>query len=195
MLGRRFFLGACLVAAACSSAPAEQAAGKAAPPPVGARVESSGFWTVDRAPESPAPPSAARTGLENELTFYAQLAGVSNEEAAKRMKEQERTRPEFKRLMRTLRDRERGNYTDAELIHRPDWAYLIYFKRNPRATLARYTKNSRFQARSAQYTHSELERLTRPWIDRQRRTPDDGIWNEPASRYRRHQHGGEPQGI
>jgi hypothetical protein len=155
-----------VVAAAYGSAPAEQTAGKAAPPPVGARVESSGFWTVDRAPESPTPPSVARNGPENELTFYAQLAGVSNEEAAKRMKEQERTRPEFERLMRTLRASERGNYTDAELIHRPDWAYLIYFKRNPRATLARYTKNPRFQARSAQYTHSELERLTRPWIDR-----------------------------
>ena len=91
---------------------------------------------------------------------------MGNAEAAKRLKEQERTRPEFERLMRTLRTKERGNYTDAELVHRPDWAYLIYFKRNPAATLAKYSRNPRFKARPAQFTRSELERLTKPWIDR-----------------------------
>ena len=107
-----------------------------------------------------------RRGPENELTFYAQLAGVHNAEADRGMKPQEATRPEFERLMQTLRTRERGNYTDAELIHRPDWAYLIYFKRDPAATLARYTKNPRFQARSAPYTDEELTRMSKPWLDR-----------------------------
>jgi hypothetical protein len=121
--------------------------------------------TVEQAPESPAgPPLPNKPG--NELSFYAQLAGVSNAEAAKRMNEQERTRPEFERLMRTLRVKERGNYTDAELIHRPDWAWVIYFKRAPQATLARYTKNPRFKAGAAKYTRVELERLTKTWIER-----------------------------
>jgi hypothetical protein len=166
MIKTRIVLGACLIAAACGASPAEQPSDPAAGPPVDASVEASGFWTIEDAPESPAPARAVRSGPENELTFYAQHAGVSNAEAAKRMKEQQRTRPEFERLMRTLRTKERGNYTDAELIHRPDWAYHIYFKRNPAATLARYTKNPRFQARSARYTSAELERLTKPWIER-----------------------------
>jgi hypothetical protein len=134
--------------------------------PVGAQAERSGFWTILTAPNSPPAPREPNRGHDNERTFYAQHAGISNAEAAKRLKAQEATRPEFERLMRTLRTKERGNYTDAELIHRPDWAYLIYFKRNPAATLARYTKNPRFQARSARYTRGELERLTKPWIDR-----------------------------
>jgi hypothetical protein len=167
VVGTRIVLFGCLIAAACTASSAQQRRTEAATKlPVGARVEASGFWTIESAPDSPASAPPARSGPENEQTFYAQLAGVSNEEAARRMKAQERTRPEFERLMRTLRTKERGNYTDAELIHRPDWAYLIYFKRNPASTLARYTKNPRFQARSARYTSGELERLTKPWIER-----------------------------
>ncbi len=133
--------------------------------PVGATVETSGRLTVVTAPDSPAPPRAP-SGSGSRLSVYAEIAGVSNEEAAKRMAEQQRVRPEFERLMRDLRSTERGNYTDAELVHRPDWAYLIYFKRAPAATLARYTKNPRFKALGAKYTNAELERLTRPWIER-----------------------------
>src|SRR5215210_4481232 len=166
MIRTSIFLASCLVAAAWTASPAKQALAGPASPPVGARVEPSGFWTVQSAPQSPVAGPAARSGPDNELTFYAQLAGVSNAEAARRMTAQERTRPEFERLMRTLRAKERGNYTDAELIHRPDWAYRIYFKRNPAATLSRYTRNPRFQARSARYTPAELERLTKPWIER-----------------------------
>jgi len=65
-----------------------------------------------------------------------------------------------------LRKKERGNYTDAELIHRPDWAYLLYFKRAPTATLAKYTRNPRFQARQARYNEAQLKKLINPWIDR-----------------------------
>ncbi len=161
----RVLLAGCLVAAAGTGSPAQS------PPapmqlPVGAQAERTGFWTILTAPDSPPGAREPARGYNNELTFYAQLAGVSNAEAAKRMKAQEATRPEFERLMRTLRTKERGNYTDAELVHRPDWAYRIYFKRNPAATLAKYTRNPRFQARSARYTSAELERLTKPWINR-----------------------------
>jgi hypothetical protein len=161
----RIWLAGCLLAAACTASPA-QSPDMRAQLPVGAQAERSGFWTVLTAPDSPPGAREPDRGYNNELTFYAQLAGVSNAEAAKRMKAQQKTRPEFERLMRTLRTKERGNYTDAELVHRPDWAYRIYFKRNPAATLAKYTKNPRFQARSARYTSAELERLTRPWIER-----------------------------
>lgn len=147
---------------ACS-APAEPPAAPA--PPNGARVEKSGFFTVDQAPPS-APGAPAPRGPKDEQTFYAQLAGVSNEEAAKRLKQQDAVRPEFERLLTQLRAKERGNFTEAELIHRPDWSFLLYFKRDPKKTLAKYTKNPRFQARSAPYTHEELEKLSAPWIER-----------------------------
>ncbi|MBA2466784.1 MAG: hypothetical protein H0V46_04180, partial [Sphingomonas sp.] len=158
------FLAGCL-AIACTASPAQSPPGHGRLP-VGAQAERSGFWTILTAPDSPPGPREPKRGNDNERTFYAQLAGVSNAEAAKRMKAQEATRPEFERLMRALRTKERGNYTDAELVHRPDWAYRIYFKRNPAATLARYTRNPRFQARSARYTDAELQRLTKPWIER-----------------------------
>ena len=149
--------------AACSASSATSNV-QSAPVPVGVTTGASGFWTIDRAPDSPAPPRVQPP--EQTLTIYAQIAGVSNEEAEKRVRAQEKIRPEFERLMATLRSKERGNYTEAELIHRPDWAYLLYFKRNPEATLAKYTKNARFQARSAPYTESELKKLIQPWIDR-----------------------------
>lgn len=153
-----------LLSAGCAcSAPAEPPAQSTVPK--GARVESSGFLTVEHAPPSPAG-ERSRRGPENELTFYAQLAGVSNEEAAKRLKEQEATRPEFERLLAQLRSKERGNFTEAELVHRPDWAFLLYFKRDPQDTLAKYTRNPRFQARSSRYTEEELQELSAPWIDR-----------------------------
>lgn len=168
----RILFLACLSAAACSdAAPSQRVAGSEAGAaherviPEGARVQASGFYTVEQAPDSPAEPRKPR-GPKNEQTFYAELAGVSNEEAAKRLKEQEALRPQMERLLEQLRTRERGNYTDAELIHRPDWAFLLFFKRDPDATLAKYTKNPRFQARHARYTEQELQKLAQPWIDR-----------------------------
>jgi len=157
-----FLLTGCL-SAACSASPAPSS-GQAPSAPVGAQAQASGFWTVERVPDSPGAPRVEPP--KQTLTIYAQIAGVSNEEAEKRVREQEKIRPEIERLMAALRSKERGNYTEAELIHRPDWAYLLYFKRSPAATLAKYSKNPRFQARSAPYTEAELQSLIKPWIDR-----------------------------
>jgi hypothetical protein len=162
----RIAAAACL-AAACSGPATSRMhdGGRSSVPPTGATVEPSGFWSIATASESPPGPSLKR-GPQSEKTFYAELAGVSNAEAQRRLEAQQRIRPEFERLMTTIRTKEHGNYTDVELIHRPDWAYLIYFKRQPASTLAKYTKNPRFQARSAPYTEAELIRMTKPWIDR-----------------------------
>ena len=174
----RALILACLGASACSApsaAPERQSEPVAADRgqseayahlriPTGARVEPSGYLTIEHSPPSPPGPPLSRT--ESELTFYAELAGVTNEEAAKRLEEQRAVAPEFERLVRQLRTRESGNFSDAELIHRPDWAYLLYFKRDPEATLAKYTRNPRFQARHARYTQEELRALIRPWIER-----------------------------
>ena len=162
----RIAAAACL-AAACSAPATSNAQGEsaAAPLPTGVTVERSGYWSVVAAPESPPGPPMKR-GPQSELTYYAQLAGVSNAEAQQRIEQQQRIRLEFERLLATLRAKEAGNYADVELIHRPDWAYLIYFKRAPAATLAKYTSNPRFKARLAAYTDAELVKLSKPWIDR-----------------------------
>ena len=134
--------------------------------PAGARVEPSGFLTIEQAPPSPVPRTVRPNRAQNERTVYAELAGISNAEAARRLREQEALRPAAERLVRQLRTRERGNFTDVEIVHQPDWAYQLYFKRQPQKTLARYTRNPRFKARWSRYTRGELQKLAQPWIER-----------------------------
>jgi hypothetical protein len=141
-------------------------AAPSAPPPAGARIERSGFFTIEQAPPSPVPPGVRPGGAPSERTFYAELAGITNAQAAKRLREQEALRPMAERLVQKLRTQERGNFTDVEIVHRPDWAYHLYFKRQPERTLARYTHNPRFKARWSRYSNAELQKLAQPWIDR-----------------------------
>jgi hypothetical protein len=166
---RHIHLIAWMSLAACGSAMASPpvVAGQAALP-IGARVEASGFATIEQAPPSPfpdrLPPPDNRP--KNETGFYAQMAGISGAEAQKRIAEQRATRPEFTRLMATLRAREAGNFTDARMIHKPDWAYVFYFKRNPEGSLAKYTRNPHFKAAQARYSREELQAIARPWVER-----------------------------
>jgi hypothetical protein len=155
--------------AACGSATSSQPiAGTKDALPAGATLEASGFATIGEAPPSPfpdqLPPPENRP--KDETGFYARMAGISEGEAAKRTAEQHRIRPEFERLIGTLRKQEAGNFTDARMIHKPDWAFVLYFKRDPQATLARYTANPRFKAEAARYSQEELQALAKPWADR-----------------------------
>ena len=122
--------------------------------PAGATVERSGFLTIEQAPPSPVPPTIRPNRGQSELTFYAELAGISNAEAAKRLREQEALRPFAERLVRQLRTRERVNFIDVEIVHKPEWAYHVYFKREPDKTLACYTQNRRFKARWSRYSNA-----------------------------------------
>jgi hypothetical protein len=153
-----------LLLAACGSG-ASPAAG--APPP-GAVLEATGFATIEQVPPSPfpdrLPPPENRP--RNEAGYYARLAGISDSEANRRLAEQQAARPEFERLLGTLRTREKGNFTDARMVHRPDWAYVFYFKRAPGPTLARYTRNPHFRAAPARYSREELRAIAEPWIGR-----------------------------
>jgi len=136
--------------------------------PSGATVEPSGFATIRQAPPSPfperLPPPEKRPS--SEAGYYAQLAGIGDAEARRRLAEQKAARPQFERLLGTLRTREKGNFTDARMVHRPDWAYIFYFKRDPRPTLARHTRNPHFKAALARYGQAELQAIAGPWIER-----------------------------
>ena len=161
--------GACQPPAVPLMAQTEPAPSTASAQPVaGAVTEPSGFWTVRSAPSSPVPPPQPRQPRPaGEAGFYAELAGVSNEEAQRRLAAQQALQGEMVRLMETLRAREAGNFLDAELVHRPDWQFLFYFRRAPEETLAKYTSHPRFAARQGgPYTESELRDVTQPWVDR-----------------------------
>ena len=153
--------------AACGAGTAASGPG-AASAPRGATLEASGFATVEEVPPSPfpdrLPPPENRP--RGEAGYYAQLAGISDSEARRRLAEQQAARPEFERLLGILRAREKGNFTDARMVHRPDWAFVFYFKRAPAPTLAKYTRNPHFRAAPALYSQEELRAIAAPWIER-----------------------------
>lgn len=142
----------------------------AGPPftPKGAKIEPSGFATVLKVAlpdyrrtvqRPPRPPASV-------AAWYAGEQGISEAEAGKRLGEQQVTQPVFERLLERLRRHEADNFTGVRLIHDPDWAYVLYFKRDPEATLARYMRNPRFKAAQGRHTQAELDALIRPWANR-----------------------------
>jgi len=134
--------------------------------PTGARIEQSGFATIEVAPVTPAAKSEPDSRPKSEAGFYALDNGISQAEAMKRIDEQRAIFPEFEKLLGTLRAKEKGNFTNARMVHKPDWAYELYFKRDAAGTLAKYTKNRRFRPATALYSLAELERIAKPWTDR-----------------------------
>ena len=136
--------------------------------PTGAKIEPSGYATIERAPHLPYPeePPAADTNPGAEAEWYARDQGISVAEARQRQAEQQAMFTEFELLLANLRAREPGNFTAARMIHQPDWGYEMYFKRDPERTLAKYTQNPRFTAKHARYTREELEALIKPWTER-----------------------------
>ena len=136
--------------------------------PAGAKIEPSGFASVAQVPTTPPPdkPPPSENRPKDERGFYAQMAGISDAEAAKRIAEQQKSRPLFEKLLATLRRREAGNFTDARLVHKPDWAYVLYFKRDPERTLAKYIRQSHFKAGQARYSTRELQEIAKPWVER-----------------------------
>jgi hypothetical protein len=136
--------------------------------PRGATLEATGFATIGQVPPSPFPdrPPPPENRPTDETGYYARLAGIGDDEAGRRLAEQRASRPEFERLLGALRTREKGNFTDARMIHKPDWGYVFYFKRAPEQTLAKYTRNPHFRAGLARYSRDELRAIAEPWIER-----------------------------
>lgn len=138
------------------------------PLPPGASIDASGFATIREVPPSPFPiePPPPENRPRNEAGYYAQMAGTSEAEAQKRLAEQRAARPEFEKLLGVLRQREAGNFTEPRLVHKPDWAYVFHFKRDPQQTLSKYTRNPRFKAAQARYSRAELQAIAQPWVER-----------------------------
>ncbi|HEY0165166.1 MAG TPA: hypothetical protein VGB39_07310 [Sphingomicrobium sp.] len=147
--------------------PAVRASSQSAFLPKGAKIEGSGFATIERAPpvaypDEP-PPAENWPGEER---WYAQVHGLSAAEVRRRHREQQALRPEFERLIGLLRVREAGNFTAPRIVQKPHWAFVLYFRRDPERTLAKYTRHPRIMAALARYSPEQLTTLARPWIDR-----------------------------
>lgn len=138
------------------------------PVPTGATVGSSAFATVTDVPVpdysktvAPAP------GARGEMTDWMWRAqGLTIDQARKRMAALHALESEFERLRTRLQAEEPDNYTGAQIVYLPDWAYQLHFKRDPEATLARYTNNPRFKAAPGRHTPQELDALIKPWLER-----------------------------
>jgi hypothetical protein len=154
-----------LLLASAGAAPSQS---PQAPLPRGGRLEPSRFATIESVPPSPLPdrPPPAENRPRDERSHYAQLAGVSEAEAQERLAEQAAALPAFERLLGTLRASEAGNFTDARMVHEPDWAWVFYFKREPDRTLARYIRHPHFKAALARYSTEELQAIAGPWVER-----------------------------
>ena len=124
--------------------------------PKGAKLEPSGYLTIETAPSTPAKPAKRKPQHGGEAGWYARDRNISQEEAQRRIAAQHALLPAFEQLQARLRAKEADNYTDARMIHDPDWAYVLYFKRAPAETLAKYTVNPRFKAAQALYSTAEL---------------------------------------
>ena len=136
--------------------------------PTGATIGPQGHATVLTAPVPGYAKSVkpAPRGPHGEAAWYAKDQKISIAEAQKRQDEQNALRPRFEKLLAQLRAKERGNFTDARVVHQPDWAYVFYFKRNPERTLAKYINHPHFKAGLAPYTQAELDALIKPWAER-----------------------------
>lgn len=130
-------------------------------------VGTTPFATVLKAPPSPTGDiEPQRQNYRTVSEWYAQEEGLPLEEAEKRLSEQQGVQPIFERLQERLRKSEPDNYVSARLVHQPDWAYVLYFKRDPGATLRKYSVHPRFKAAKAAYTEAELKALADPWLKR-----------------------------
>lgn len=127
-------------------------------------VGTAAHATILKVPPSPADDiKPQRQNYRTVSEWYAQEEGLSLEEARKRLSEQQGVLPIFQRLEDRLRQHEPDNYVSARLVHQPDWAYVLYFKRDPEATLRKYSVHPRFKAAKAAYTEAELKALVDPW--------------------------------
>ena len=142
-------------------------AGEAQLPKGVTMVGKSAYATMLKAPPSPTGDvEPQRQNYRTVSEWYAQEEGLPLEEAKKRLSEQMGVQPIFERLQERLRQHEPDNYVSARLNHRPDWSYTLYFKRDPEATLRKYSVHPRFKAARASYTEAELKALVDPWLKR-----------------------------
>ena len=137
--------------------------------PRGATIGSSGYATILFAPPTgaitappmapPPPPTDGRpTPLPMTREAIAARESMANPDDAARQAAQA--------LNRRLREAERGKYVGMRIVRDPRPRFAFQFKRNAAATLARYTRDSRFTSREGGLTRVELQPVFDEWFRR-----------------------------
>lgn len=165
-------LTAVLMTGACVSAPATRGPTPAFDPsiPSGATIEPSGYATVLKAPQppyrtAPRPPERPEWGAEaHTARRLDRAAGRSTTP----MNPDRATRAAALILRDRLRGEARGNFVDIKVERDPEPHFVFYFRRDAAATLARFTNDPRFRARTGGIPMEELEPLYAGWERRLR---------------------------
>lgn len=134
-----------------------------------ATVGTTTFATVLDAPadeEAVAGERAARQASLNRRTWHGQKQGLTEEQARLARAEQGRLMLDFGTVRNRLRSEQPDNFVGAMLRHDPSWAYVFFFKRDPEATLRRYTSQPKFEAALSRFGEADRARLIEPWNTR-----------------------------
>ena len=170
-------LGACSVPQAAPQAVAPAAALSEAapqapvtptgpPPPTGARIEPSGFATILSAPPLPYPDAPPAPPREQESQRIAREQGTSVSRAERMMNPDSATMQAAMALHRRLQRDAPGNYVDVQIVRDPRARYQFHFRRNGPETLARFTRDARFQAVTGGVPAAELQPIVDEWLRR-----------------------------
>ena len=135
-------------------------------PPVGARMESSGFVTILEAPHVPYPDAPPAPPREQETERLAREQGISVSYAERMMNPDAATMRAAIALDRRLTRESRGNYVDVQIVRDPRPRYQFHFRRNGPETLARFTRDPRFRAVTGGVPADELQPLLEEWMRR-----------------------------
>lgn len=134
----------------------------------GATLGPSGYADVGATPPSAFP--ANPPPMPTQLDTFARRTTLATEEQQKRAWDEangsEEFQREFQRLRQTIAQAELGNFLDVRLVREPGAMGEFVFRRDGAATLARYTQDPRFRARTLDYDPVRLARLEHVWIER-----------------------------
>lgn len=135
--------------------------------PTGASmIGTSTFATVLDAPPDAQAVAAERAERQTRLkrrSWYGQKQGLSEEQGRLAQAEQGRLMMDFATLRNRLLREQPDNFVGAMLRHEPSWAYVFFFKRDPEATLRRYTTQPKFEAALSRFSEADRSRLIEPW--------------------------------
>ena len=138
-------------------------------------IGTSTFATILNAPPDASAVATERAERQARLgrrSWYGQEQGLSEEQSRRARDEQGRLMLDFATLRNRLMREQSGNFVGAMLRHEPSWAYVFFFKRDPQATLRRYTSEPKFEAGLSLYSEADRKRIIEPW---NKRWSGDGI--------------------
>lgn len=136
--------------------------------PTGTTIGPSGYASVGATPPSAFP--ADPPPMPVQLDTFARRTSLGTPAEQKRAWDEangsEEFQREFQRLRQVIARAEPGNFVDVRLVRDPGVTGEFIFRQEGAATLARYTQDTRFRAKTIDHAIARLERLEKLWIER-----------------------------